>query len=65
MSIAVILFQRAFWLGTTKDPAKQAAATLPDHLAMWTLIGIAISAVVLLIAQRVFLKYENKVPERL
>jgi ABC-2 type transport system permease protein len=65
VSVAVILFQRAFWLGTTADPARQAAATLPDDLALWTIVGLIISAVVLLIAQRVFLKYENKVPERL
>jgi ABC-2 type transport system permease protein len=65
VAVAVILFQRAFWVGTTAHPAKSAAETLPDHLAMWTLIGIGISLVVLLIAQRVFLKFENKVPERL
>jgi ABC-2 type transport system permease protein len=65
VSVAVILFQRAFWLGTTSDPAAQAAQTLPDDLAMWTVIGIGISIVVLAIAQRVFLKFENKVPERL
>jgi ABC-2 type transport system permease protein len=65
VAIAVILFQRAFWVGTTSDPARMAAETLPDHLAMWTLIGIGISLVVLVIAQRVFLKFENKVPERL
>src|SRR4051794_27003081 len=65
VSVAVILFQRAFWVGTTSHPERSAAETLPDHLALWTLIAIGISLVVLLIAQRVFLKFENKVPERL
>jgi ABC-2 type transport system permease protein len=65
VSVAVILFQRAFWVGTTSDPTRMAALTLPEHLALWTGIGIGISLVVLLIAQQVFLKFENKVPERL
>jgi ABC-2 type transport system permease protein len=65
VSVAVILFQRAFWVGTTSHPKRAAAETLPDHLALWTGIAIGISLVVLVIAQRVFLKFENKVPERL
>src|SRR3954470_15304038 len=38
VSIAVIPFQRAFWVGTTKDPAKEAAASMPDNLEWWTML---------------------------
>ena len=65
VSIAVILFQRAFWVGTTDNPKRSAAESMPDHLELWTLGAIALSLLVLLFAQRVFLKFENKVPERL
>jgi len=65
VAIACLLFQRAFWVGTTADPTTSAAETLPDHLGLWT-VGNLIAAIVILgLAQRVFQKFENKVPERL
>lgn len=65
VALAVILFQRAFWVGTTSDPAASAAETLPDHMFLWGLGDLALSVVVLLIAQRVFSRFENRIPERL
>ena len=65
VAVACILFQRAFWVGTTEHPAKAAARTLPDNLALWTLVGLGISLAMLLVAQLVFQKFENRVPERL
>ena len=65
ISVAVLLFQRAFWVGTTSNPAQTAAHHLPDHLFLRGFIMLAVALVVLLIAQRTFQKLENKIPERL
>ncbi|SFB75617.1 ABC-2 type transport system permease protein [Nocardioides terrae] len=65
VAIACLLFQRAFWVGTTADPTRSAAETLPDHLGLWTLGNLIAAVLILVVAQRVFQKFENKVPERL
>lgn len=65
MAEAVLLIQRGFWTGTTSDPAATAALHLPDHLYTRGLIMLAISLVLLVLAQRVFSRLEAKVPERL
>ncbi|WP_028659671.1 ABC transporter permease [Nocardioides insulae] len=65
LTIAVCLFQRAFWVGSTNDPAATDAMNMPSHLFERSLIMIAVAAVLLLIAQRVFTRLENKIPERL
>lgn len=62
---AVLLFQRAFWLGTTSDPADTASTGMPDHLLLRGVIMVAVSLVVLGIGQLVFRRLENKIPERL
>jgi ABC-2 type transport system permease protein len=63
---AVLLFQRAFWVGTTGDQEQAVIDTnLPDHLWAWSLLALATSAVVLVIGQIVFSRLENKIPERL
>ncbi|WP_121255217.1 ABC transporter permease [Nocardioides ferulae] len=62
---AVLLVQRAFWVGATPDPDATAAEHLPDHLFLYGLGGLAASLVVLAVAQAVFSRFENKVPERL
>ena len=41
---AVLLMQRAFWVGTTSDPASTAATELPDHLFTRGLAMVVISA---------------------
>lgn len=65
LSNAVLLVQRAFWVGTTEDPAATAATELPDDLIARGLLMLAISVVLLVVAQLVFRRFENKIPERL
>jgi ABC-2 type transport system permease protein len=62
---AVLLMQRAFWVGTTEDPAATISAHMPDHLFTRSLIALGISLVVLGVGQLVFSRLENKIPERL
>ncbi|MDQ4052558.1 MAG: ABC transporter permease [Actinomycetota bacterium] len=62
---AVLLMQRAFWSGTVSDPAATRATNLPDHLFTRGFIALGASLVVLVVAQLVFTKFENKIPERL
>ncbi len=57
---AVLLFQRAFWTGSTTDPT-----VMPDHLLLRGLMMIGVSLVVLGIGQLIFSRLENKIPERL
>lgn len=61
---AVLLFQRAFWVGTV-DPDHHSVAAMPDNLLLNGAIIVAISLVVLCVAQFVFSRLENKIPERL
>ena len=65
MAEAVLLIQRGFWTGTTSDPEAVAAQHLPDHLFTRGLIMLAISLVLLVLAQRLFSRLEARVPERL
>ncbi|WP_395693796.1 ABC transporter permease [Nocardioides sp.] len=65
IAIAVLLMQRAFWVGTTTDPAATVAQHMPDHLYLRSIIALGISAVVLGFGQLVFSRLENKIPERL
>jgi ABC-2 type transport system permease protein len=62
---AVLLMQRAFWVGTTDNPAATVAQHMPDHLYVRSVIALGISMVVLGIGQVVFSRLENKIPERL
>jgi ABC-2 type transport system permease protein len=72
---AVLLVQRCFWVPTTSDPAAVATpvtaqgatdvAAMPDHIFERGLIALAVAFVLLVIAQRIFARYENKMPERL
>jgi ABC-2 type transport system permease protein len=62
---AVLLFQRAFWVGTTENPAETAATNLPPHLYSRGLAMIVASAVLLVLAQLVFNRLQNKIPEML
>ena len=65
MAEAVLLIQRGFWIGTTSDPDATAAVHMPDHLFTRGLIMLAVSLVLLVLAQRIFARLEAKVPERL
>ncbi|KQY56486.1 MULTISPECIES: ABC transporter permease [unclassified Nocardioides] len=62
---AVLLMQRAFWVGTTDDPDKTIVEHMPDHLFTRGLISVGVCLVLLAIAQWVFSRLENKIPERL
>jgi ABC-type polysaccharide/polyol phosphate export permease len=62
---AVLLMQRAFWVGTTDDPAETARTNLPDHLFTLGFIALGAGLVILVLAQLVFTRFENKIPERL
>ncbi|GAB2885195.1 ABC transporter permease [Nocardioides pacificus] len=62
---AVLLFQRGFWVGTTEDPAATIAVHMPDHLFAIGLAHVAVALVLLAVAQLVFTRLENKIPERL
>lgn len=60
---AVLLFQRAFWVQTTSDHDRTLAQGMPSHLWLDGLAALGASFVVLVIAQLVFNKFENRIPE--
>ncbi|TYL52044.1 ABC transporter [Nocardioides sp. BGMRC 2183] len=62
---AVLLFQRAFWVGTTEDPEYTAAHHIPDNILLIGCAAAGVGIVMLVIAQIIFSKLENKIPERL
>ncbi|HYG93744.1 MAG TPA: ABC transporter permease [Nocardioides sp.] len=62
---AVLLVQRAFWVGTTSDPDHIAATELPENLMVWGAGALGAGLVALVIAQLVFSRLENRIPERL
>jgi ABC-2 type transport system permease protein len=62
---AVLLFQKAFWVGTTDDPAYTEAVHIPDNLWAFSGLAVVVSFVMLLIGQMVFSRLDNKIPERL
>jgi ABC-2 type transport system permease protein len=62
---AVLLMQRAFWVGSTPHPAVTEVEHIPDHLFTYGWIALGVSLVTLLVGQLVFARLENKIPERL
>ncbi|UAL28630.1 ABC transporter permease [Nocardioides rotundus] len=62
---AVLLVQRAFWVGTTPDPAKTEAANIPPHLMQLGWLCVLFGVVLLVIAQLVFSRTEGRIPEQL
>jgi ABC-2 type transport system permease protein len=62
---AVLLFQRGFWVGTTDDPAKTIATNMPDNLFEIGFAHLGVALVLLGLAQLLFTRLENKIPERL
>lgn len=65
VACAVLLFQKAFWVGTTDNPSQTAAEHLPSNLWAYSLIALGVGVALLGIAQLVFSRLENKIPERL
>jgi ABC-2 type transport system permease protein len=62
---AVLLMQRCFWTTVTSDPAATAATNMPDHLFTRGFIQLGLCLVFLVFAQIVFMRLDNKFPERL
>jgi ABC-2 type transport system permease protein len=62
---AVLLMQRAFWVGATSDPAETARTDLPANLWGIGFAHLAAAFVLLAVSQVVFTKLENKFAERL
>ena len=62
---AVLLFQRAFWVGTTDHPEELARTDLPPHLFAIGFAMIPACLVFLVFAQLVFSRLESKIPERI
>ena len=60
---SVLLFQRAFWVGTIPEGKRDAA--MPENLIPHGFIVLVFSFVVLGLAQVIFSRLENKIPERL
>jgi ABC-2 type transport system permease protein len=62
---AVLLMQRCFWVGTTDDVDATIAKHLPDDLFLRGGGAVLFGLVLLVIAQMVFSRLENKIPERI
>jgi ABC-2 type transport system permease protein len=62
---AVLLMQRAFWVGTTSDPDASIVENMPPDLFPRGAIMVVISLAALIVAQIVFTRLERRVPERL
>ncbi len=65
MAEAVLLFQRGFWVGTTQDAEMTVAEHMPDNLFILGFIHLGAALLLLGLAQVVFTRLENKIPERL
>jgi ABC-2 type transport system permease protein len=65
IAVAVLLVQRCFWLPTTSDQEATLVDAMPDNLIQRGWIALGIALVLLVIAQRVFARFENRIPERL
>lgn len=67
---AVVLIQRAFWVGTLSDGEKakfaaQGKVLMPDHIITHGAVALLGCLVLLAVSQLVFTRLENKIPERL
>jgi ABC-2 type transport system permease protein len=61
----VLLVQRCFWTGSTDDPAETVRENLPDHLFAWGFAHLGAAVLLLVLAQLLFTRLENKFAERL
>ncbi|HYF73822.1 MAG TPA: ABC transporter, partial [Nocardioides sp.] len=62
---AVLLVQQAFWVGSTDDPDAIHAEHIPEHLYSFGFLALGIAAVMLVVGQLVFTRFENRIPEQL
>jgi len=61
----VLLVQRCFWTGSTPDPRETVRENIPDNLFAVGFAHLGVSLVLLVVAQLVFTRLENKFAERL
>jgi ABC-2 type transport system permease protein len=62
---AVLLVQRCFWVPTTSDQDATVTDHMPDHLFTRGFIALGAALLMLVVAQKIFTRFENKIPERL
>ena len=62
---AVLLMQRCFWTGSTEDPDATMVEHLPENLFAIGFAHLGAALVVLVVAQLVFSRLENRFAERL
>ena len=62
---AVLLVQRCFWVPTTSDQQYTIEHHMPTHLFERGFIAFGIGIVLVFLAQRVFARFEKRIPERL
>jgi ABC-2 type transport system permease protein len=62
---AVLLMQRAFWVGTTQDPASTMLDQLPDQLVSRGVVAVGIAVLLLWVGQLTFSRLQDGLPERL
>ena len=62
---AVLLNQRFFWVGSTPDPEATIAEHMPDNLFTLGFAHLGVALLMLVVAQLVFARLENKFAERL
>lgn len=62
---AVLLMQRAFWVGTNDDVDATIATHLPDQLLLRGAAFVVVAAILLGLAQWVFSRLDQRIPERL
>jgi ABC-2 type transport system permease protein len=65
MSVAVLLFQQAFWVGTTENPKATEAAHMPADLWAYAGVALVVSILILVLGQLIFSRTDNRIPERL
>lgn len=62
---AVLLMQRAFWVGTTKNPRSTMLEQLPSQLLSRGVVALGIAVLILGLGQLVFSRLQDGLPERL
>jgi len=62
---AVMLMQRAFWVGTTSDPDATIRTSMPTHLIDRGVVVLVASVIFLGISQLVFSRLERRIPDSL
>lgn len=65
IALAVLLMQRAFWVGTTDQDGGGAVAMMPSHLFERSALALLASVIFLGFAQWVFTKFDKRIPETL